>query len=333
MVGLARRVRGRVARWVRAGAGSPPGFPVVARPVPPATTEAELRREMGTIRVDDGSAEELAGYVDEAFGRFLHTWGLLRDERGRALELGANPYFLTWLLRRHTALDLELANYFGDDRSEVEQRVAFTTSDGVDHRWTLRSAHFNVERDPFPYPDASFDVVLFCETIEHLLLDPLHALTEINRILKPGGVLVVTTPNVARLGNVLWMVGGLNVHDRYSGHGPYGRHNREYTRHELVHLLRFAGFDEECSFTADSLPEDYDARPFATELAPLLRGRWDDLGQYLFVRAHRVRPPADGLPEFLYRSWPADRPLVDIFDAGQPWNRPAGPPVVDDRPA
>ncbi len=92
--------------------------------------------------------------------------------------------------------------------------------------------------------------MLFCEIVEHLLLDPLHALHEIHRVLRPSGLLVLTTPNVARLGNVLALVAGANIYDPYSGFGPLGRHNREYTRHELVALLRFAGFTVEAAFTA-----------------------------------------------------------------------------------
>ena len=47
--------------------------------------------------------------------------------------------------------------------------------------------HFDAERDIFPYADASFDTVLCCELIEHLSADPMHMMSEINRILKPGG--------------------------------------------------------------------------------------------------------------------------------------------------
>jgi 2-polyprenyl-3-methyl-5-hydroxy-6-metoxy-1,4-benzoquinol methylase len=43
-------------------------------------------------------------------------------------------------------------------------------------------------------PDASVDCVTFQEVIEHLE-GPAQALKEINRILRPGGVLIVTTPN------------------------------------------------------------------------------------------------------------------------------------------
>jgi len=45
-----------------------------------------------------------------------------------------------------------------------------------------------------PLPDAAFDTVISCETIEHLP-EPTKALREIRRILRPGGRLLLTTPN------------------------------------------------------------------------------------------------------------------------------------------
>ena len=114
---------------------------------------------------------------------------------------------------------------------------------------------FNIEAEKFPYDDNSFDVVLFCEIIEHLLSDPVHALTEIRRVLKPGGDLVLTTPNVARLENARKIIAGENVYDPYSGHGPYGRHNREYTQEDLFSLLTANGFTVRTIFTADVHPE------------------------------------------------------------------------------
>lgn len=45
-----------------------------------------------------------------------------------------------------------------------------------------------------PHPDASFDTVISCETIEHVP-DPAKAVRELVRVLKPGGRLFLTTPN------------------------------------------------------------------------------------------------------------------------------------------
>ena len=44
------------------------------------------------------------------------------------------------------------------------------------------------------HPPESFDVVISCETIEHVP-EPLTALRELRRVLKPGGKLLLTTPN------------------------------------------------------------------------------------------------------------------------------------------
>ena len=67
---------------------------------------------------------------------------------------------------------------------------------------------FDAEKDVFPYPDAHFATVLCCELIEHLFEDPMHLMSEINRILKPGGHLVLTTPNIAALRGIAAILQG-----------------------------------------------------------------------------------------------------------------------------
>jgi SAM-dependent methyltransferase len=51
---------------------------------------------------------------------------------------------------------------------------------------------------PLPYPDAAFDLVILCEVAEHLPTE-IPVVAEIGRALAPGGHLVLSTPNVARL--------------------------------------------------------------------------------------------------------------------------------------
>lgn len=270
---------------------------------PPGLDVDTLRSMMFTFTIDDSPPGALEAYVHDSFHRFLHTWSLVRHDTGRCLELGGNPYFTTWLLLEHTGLDVTVANYFGGEEGTGRQVLGWTRN-GQRFTREIDFDHFNSEESAFPYPDSSFDVVLYCEIIEHLLMNPVHTLREIHRVLRPGGRLVVTTPNVARLANVLAMIDGNSIYDPYSGFGPYGRHNREYSIGELAHLLGFVGFEVEQAFTADAHHEPAMSHPRVGEIASILRDRSWDLGQYLFVTARASDDPRPGLPGSLFRSYP-----------------------------
>ncbi len=164
-------------------------------PLPEGWPEDELRALVSSVLVEDAPPDEMKGYVESDFKRFVYTLGLVPERTGLSvLELGANPYFMTVMLSKFRDARLELANFFDRSGTEGSQKV-FIKQTGEVVNFPYKQ--FNVEQDVFPYADNSFDVVLFCEIIEHLLSDPVHALLEIRRVLKPGGVMVLTTPNVA----------------------------------------------------------------------------------------------------------------------------------------
>jgi SAM-dependent methyltransferase len=61
-----------------------------------------------------------------------------------------------------------------------------------------------------PYPDESFDLVVLTEVIEHLE-NHRAALGEVARVLRPGGHLILTTPNIMRLDSRLgFMLSGMH---------------------------------------------------------------------------------------------------------------------------
>ena len=51
---------------------------------------------------------------------------------------------------------------------------------------------------PLLFGDDCFDAVICCEGIEHVY-SPWHLMSEFGRVLKPGGILVITTPNIQNL--------------------------------------------------------------------------------------------------------------------------------------
>jgi glycosyltransferase involved in cell wall biosynthesis/SAM-dependent methyltransferase len=281
-------------------------------PLPAGWGEDELRALISSVRVEDAPDEEMKMYVEADFKRFVYTLGLVPERSGQTvLELGANPYFTTTLLYKFREADLHLANFFSQSEREGSQRVTIRqTGETIEYAYK----QFNIEDETFPYTDDTFDVVLFCEIIEHLLSDPVHALLEIRRVLKPGGTLVLTTPNAVRLDNVRKIIGGENVYDPYSGYGPYGRHNREYTQEDLFNLLSVNGFTVGTMFTADVNPGHTSSSVPLERIAPLVRHRQTDLGQYIFCQStvnqvSKKLPPVR--PGWLYRSMPDEADSTD----------------------
>ena len=108
-------------------------------------------------------------------------------------------------------------------------------------------ADLNVQ--PLPYPDASFDLVTATEVIEHLA-DFRRVVREIHRVLRPGGVCILSTPNILNLNSrlrFLWfgfgnLFGPLPV--KHSRLYSTGGHINPCSWFYIAHALLDAGFAE-----------------------------------------------------------------------------------------
>ena len=189
--------------------------------------------------------EEMAEYARYSAGRLLAAARSLvgLPQRARVLEIGANPYFLTVLMRQvRPGLDWICTN-FDPALEEAGRFEAVVEHTGSGESFAVSWHQVNVETQELPFEDAGFDAVVYCEVLEHLYQDPAASLTRIHRVLAPGAALPLTTPNPASAPNVVRLLRRQSVGDPISGHGIYGRHRREYAACELAELLDRSGFE------------------------------------------------------------------------------------------
>ena len=156
-----------------------------------------------------------------------------------------------------------------------------------------------------PFADDSFDVVIAAEVLEHIPADQ-NAISEITRVLRPGGVAAVTVP--AWLPErICWLLS-----DDY--HNVPGGHIRIFTRYELETKLRRAGLVVDGGHHAHALHSPYwwlkcavgvrdDNHPLASAYHKLLV--WDIMSKPAVTQlADRVLNPLIGKSLVVYATKP-----------------------------
>lgn len=117
--------------------------------------------------------------------------------------------------------------------------------------------HCDITKE-MPFPDKTFDYVLLMEVIEHLR-NPYIVLPEINRIIKEGGYLIASTPNILNLKSRFRFL--FEGSYEYFREPPldqvknpreviFNLHLFPYRYHELEYLLSACGFKVEDIFTS-----------------------------------------------------------------------------------
>jgi SAM-dependent methyltransferase len=111
----------------------------------------------------------------------------------------------------------------------------------------------DLSSDVIPFDENMFDVVMCGEVIEHIF-DTENMLKEIHRVLKPGGTLIISTPNLSSFLNRIFIFLGMQplcteVSSRNSGFGnPFRKnrspagHIRNFTAGSLTDILTYNNF-------------------------------------------------------------------------------------------
>lgn len=146
---------------------------------------------------------------------------------------------------------------------------------------------FNFEADRYPFADSAFDGALLCEVIQQYTDDPMFSLIELNRVIKDGGFLVVTTPNVASWGAIYRALNQQHpsqwpcyTTNRPGAHCIYAR---EYLVSEVIALVEAAGFVVEKIYTHNWHP--------GAEYEPIGNFSRQHRGETIFCLGRKISMP------------------------------------------
>ncbi len=127
------------------------------------------------------------------------------------------------------------------------------------------------------FSSSIFDAIIMGHVIEHLI-DPLTILTECHRILKPGGILVITTPNVESFGRKYFKSAWRGLE------AP--RHIYLFSPKTLHHICERAGFQQIRIFTSAAYASGI-AKESLNIIADInhkkIKSRWIKLYQYIWA--------------------------------------------------
>ncbi len=170
-------------------------------------------------------------------------------------KIGKNCKILSVSCGEGTYEKLLYENYQGIEIIATDVADCFVKKEDIDFfnkkgRWNFVKVY--PERD-LPFSNNIFDVVYHNDVMEHVE-KPFAFLCEQFRVLKPGGSIIIGTPNLLRIANSgKILFGRLNFPKKIHKQGLYTsiHHQQEFTEWNIVGFLKEIGFTEievKCSF-------------------------------------------------------------------------------------
>jgi SAM-dependent methyltransferase len=202
---------------------------------------ALISRMLSAVKPDSESLDGWAsGYGRTHLTRLAYDLDLIKKHvplSQSILEIGSVPLFLTGALKELgydvSGVDIDPARF-----SRAMQSMG------------LKVHAANVETDGLPVADSSVDCVIFNEIFEHLRINLIRTTRELIRVLKPGGLLFISTPNLRCATNIYSLVARgfvLHIHGQYEKLETIGHmgHVRLYTAREVAYFLHEMGMKVE----------------------------------------------------------------------------------------
>lgn len=140
-------------------------------------------------------------------------------------------------------------------------------------------AEVDLEAARFPWDDSSVDVVVANQVFEHLK-NVWLPMTEIARVLAPGGTLVFSVPNLASFHNRLMLAAGLQP----SSIRTFGPHVRGYTYRQARNFVEFGDYFRVIRTVGVGF------YPLPAELSSLLSNIWVSASHTPVIIAERIAP-------------------------------------------
>ena len=229
------------------------------------------------------------------YRRIARTLEIITDQKpkGKLLELGTGSIVPLALKRLNPELEVHVTD-FRLDLPSVDDICLELCGDSI----TVPGYRVNLEETPLPVPDETFDYVLCSEVIEHMEVDPMFMLSEVNRVLKPNGMLILSTPNIASSRNITKMLNGLDpyFYMQYRHTPALYRHNYEYTVYSLTKVVTSAGFNGSV-WTEDTFED-----PIMRDVDKLkaIGYTFNHIGDNIFVVARKISSVVDRHPAVIY---------------------------------
>lgn len=181
-------------------------------------------------------------YLQDHSIRFYETYKAcdkLVNSDSKLLSIGAGRAFVEYVLADQKSLSVTVFDFEEAVERNLDQYEVFG----------FEKICGNFLTDTTRIDRAKYDLIIFCEILEHIPLSPTDQIKKLLSHLKPGGHIVITTPNITNLSNRLKILSGKNiVASAERLFSPVcieneSVHRREYTKKEIREYLTSLGLE------------------------------------------------------------------------------------------